>query len=197
MYNQEIAQKAAEKFAVGVGLQVDALFASSDGELFFSKEDAETNIATKNLVDKAITPYYRDNETRRLAEQFKDLQKIMVATDHLKLCKAKRKQPIYLEYVAYAEAMGMESIPEQLFLFVQSKVFGTRALVTIGLKDQIYMYKRGIVDAYFLRQYPQGKVWQVGDHLVLTCPTHTELMSGTYQDIFPSILSPAKVAHKA
>lgn len=181
-----MADKVKKKFESGEGQTVDVLFADSSGNLFYAYDDAEA--AASKLMDKAIVPYYRDDKVRDLAKQFKELEQMVIATDYIKLQKIKKKVPAYHEYVAYAEGKGIKSITEGIFDFIKSKVFRASKPTTTGQRDQIYMFNRGVVDAIFLRRYPQGQIWQVGDTLVMTCPTNTELMSGTYKTIFGQML---------
>lgn len=84
----------------------------------------------------------------------------------------------------------MTSVTEEIFNFVKSKVFllAVRKMQAPGQKDTIYTYMNGIVEAYFLRSYPQGKLWMVGDDLIMTCPTHTELGQISYYNIFGEML---------
>jgi len=192
MNQTDIAQRAAEKFKTPEGSIVDVLYATSDGSLYYSPEEA-SNFAGR-LENKVITPYYRDSVVREMAKQFKDLQNMVFATDYVKASKIRKVMPLFKDYNAYCKAASTDAIPEDIFNFVVSKVFQSKRPTSVGLRDKIYMYNRGIVDAIFLRRYAQGQVWQVGDTLVFTCPTNTELMSGTYQTIFSPLFAPATSA---
>jgi len=165
---------------------IDVIYGVSDGQMFFSPEEAAE--AAKKMADAVITPFYRDDAVRKMAQQYRSLQQVVFATDYLKLRRLGSKPFVYAEYNTYAEKMNMEAIPENLFNFIASKVYASRRPVAAGQKDKIFMWNHGIVEAVFMRRYPQGVIWQVGDNLVFTCPTHTELMSGTYQQIFAPML---------
>jgi hypothetical protein len=187
---QEMVIKATEKFKTGEGRIVDVLYGTSNGALHYTIDDAQKIAGT--LPDKTVTTFYRDPEVRDMAKQYNELNKMVLVTDYIKLEKLKKRMPKYNEFLAYAEAMGIVPVAEPVFNFVQSKVFRTQKPTTAGLRDQIYMYSKGVVDAIFLRRYAQGQIWQVGDTLVFTCPTNTELMSGTYQQIFQPLLGEVK-----
>lgn len=190
MKQKEIAVMVKQKFATPDGKLVDVIYGTSDGQLFFDPELAKDAGAT--LGDPVITPYYRDSEVREAAKKYHELEKMVFATDYLKRHRLKKTPPVYQAYVEYADSMGMDYIKEDVFNFVMSKVFASTRPVVAGQKGQIYTYANGIVDAIFMRRYPQGQIWQVGDTLVLTCPTNTELMSGTYYTIFQPLLGEAR-----
>ena len=165
---------------------IDVVYGISDGQIFFSPEEAAE--AAKKMADAVITPFYRDEVVRKIAQKYKSLQDVVSATDYLKLRKLASKPFVYADYKVYTESLNASPVPESLFNFIASKVYASRRPVAAGQKDKIFTWNYGIVDAVFMRRYPQGVIWQVGDNLVLTCPTHTELMSGTYQQIFSPML---------
>jgi len=169
---------------------VDVLYGTSQGGLYFGYDEA-TDAASK-LEDKSILSFYRDSHVRDLAKQYKQLEEMVFATDYIKLDKLRKKVPEHNVFVEYAKAMGVNPVNEGTFDFIKSKVFRTTKPTTAGMRDQIYMFTRGVVDAVFLRRYPQGQIWQVGDTLVMTCPTNTELSSGTYMTIFSPLLGETK-----
>lgn len=169
---------------------IDVVYGVSDGQIFYSPEEAAA--AATKIADSVITPFYRDEAVRKMAQQYKSLQEVIFATDYLKLKRLANKPFVYADYNKYAESMGVNAVAENLFNFIGSKVYASRRPVAAGQKDKIFMWNSGIVDAVFMRRYPEGVIWQVGDNLVLTCPTHTELMSGTYQQIFAAVLGGQK-----
>lgn len=181
-----LKKRVSDKFETPDGRIVDVLYATSDGELHFSPDDAKR--ATEKLDDKSVVPHYRDQSVRELGKQYMELNKMILLTDYLKLMRLQRKAPTYAEYLQVCVERSMGPVSENIYKFVESKVFSSRKLVAPGQKDTIFMFNRGIVEAYFLRSYPQGKIWMYGDTLVMTCPTHTELGEITYYDIFGNIL---------
>jgi hypothetical protein len=191
MNKQELAKEAAKMFSTPDGKSLDILFGTSDGKIFFTPEEAE-GIANK-LEDKTVTPYYRDNQVREMAKKFDKLQKMVHATDYLKLAKVKKLgKPQYFTYLSYCSLKKLEPISEQIYLFIAEKVFSLRKPIAAGQKATIYMYNHGIVEAVFMRRYAEGQVYQYMDTLVFTCPTNTELMSGSYFEIFEPLLDEHK-----
>lgn len=187
MEKQAIATKVAEEFKTETGQVVDVLFGTSDGKLFYDPNEATE--AGKKLPNKQVVTYYRDESVRALADKHADLQRVIYATDVLKRSKALKRGPIeYSRYVKNCEMLGMNPVPERVFGFIRSKVFRTGYPILPGEKDTILSWTHGIVEATFLRRYEQGQVWHYKDNLILTCPTNTELISGTYQDIFSPFL---------
>ena len=182
MNTQELAKKAIAKFQTEDGTIVDVLFATSDGEFHYEVESAVNH--AKKLEDKNVHTFYRDAPVRKMGEKFEKLQQMIVATDFIKLAKIMKRKPVYEDYLKTCKEINSQPIESDIFSFVVSKVFSTRRLVQSGQRDKIFTYDSGIVDAYFLRKFPQGIVWHTGERLVFTCPTHTELMGGTYEQIF-------------
>jgi hypothetical protein len=181
-----MAEKARIKFETGPGQMVDVLYADSSGNLFFEYDEVEQ--AASKLENKSITSYYRDPKVRNLAKQYKKLEEMVFATDFIKTHRITRTLPDYDRYILRASKAQIGAVNREIFKFIESKVFRAKKPTTAGMRDQIYMMDRGIVDAIFLRRYPQGQIWQVGDTLVMTCPTNTELTSGTYKQIFTPLL---------
>jgi hypothetical protein len=179
-------RKVAEKFATPDGQIVDVIFATSDGEPHFSHKEAVT--AANKLIDRKITPYYKDQKIRELGDQHYELQKMIVVTDYLKLMRLQKKNPTYAEYLATCKELAVAPVTEDIYKFVESKVFRSRRMIAVGQPDTIFTYKKGIVEAHFLRQYPQGKMWILGNDIVMTCPTHTELGRISFYDIFGQVL---------
>lgn len=184
MDHKQIAQKAAEMFQKDG--TYDVLYGTSDGQLFTTPEEAYSEAS--KMADPVITTHYRDEAVRKMAQKYAPLKVMIFATDYLKQVKIKRETPLYSEYEKCAAMKGISIVTSTIFDFVRSRVFRSRSMVGVGQKDKIYMYDRGVVDAYFLRRYPEGMIWQVEDSIVLTCPTHTELMSGTYMLLFEPVL---------
>jgi len=186
----EVMQKlAAYKFQTPDGSIVDVVYCTSDGGIFFSEDEAH-QIA--DLGDGIVTPVYRDKHVRDMAKTSKALAQIVGATDWLKAHKVTKKEPSYVAYVEFCEKHKYIAVPETMYDFIQSKVYATE-LVRPGQKDSIFTWAYGMVNATLLRRYPQGQVWQLGDNLIFTCPTNTELMSGTYQQIFKPLLDKTNI----
>lgn len=194
MNQKELAIKAQQKFQTADGKIVDVIFGTSDGEMHYKYADAKTHANT--LPDKNIYPFYKDSEVRKMAEQYIALKRMVIVTDFVKLSKVENTIPTYEEYTQYCEDNNYEAVDVVAFKFVVSKVFSRTKLVMPGQKDQIFTYNYGIVPAIFIRKYPQGIIWSQEDRLVFTCPTHTELMSGTYEHIFKPMLDQVPVPAK-
>lgn len=179
-------KRVALKFATTDGQIVDVLFVTSDGEPHFSHKEAVT--AADKLQDKTITPYYRDEKVRELAGQHYELQKMVVATDYLKLIRLQKKIPSYAEYLDVCRGISIAPVKEEIYKFVESKVFMTKRMIAVGQRDTIFTYNSGIVEAHFLRTFKQGKMWLLGNDIIMTCPTHTELGRISSYDIFGFLL---------
>lgn len=182
----QLATKVAQEFKTPTGENVDVLFATSDGRLFYDPEEA--NSEAKKLGTN-VSAYYRDEPVRKMADKHEDLRKVIYATDTLKQYKALKKNPIpYDRYVQNCKYMGVGPVPQGIFSFIRSKVFRTKKPMIAGERDTILSWKHGVVEAIFLRRYPQGQVWHYMNDLIFTCPTNTELVSGTYEEIFTPFL---------
>lgn len=179
-----IEASVAKMFATPEGSKVDVLYATSRGKLYFTPEEA-TNEAQKT-VDKVVTPYYRSSRIREMAELYPQLKTTLFAVDYIRDCKRRRMIPVHGQYRVKVKDVGIVS--EGLFEFVRTKIYSTVSLIKPGQKDKIYMYNEGIVDAYLIRRYKEGIIWQVGDKIVLTCPAHTELMQGEFRTLFEPYL---------
>jgi hypothetical protein len=186
MEQTEMEQKAREMFKTAEGMLVDVLYGTSDGQLFLDPELAKET--ADSIADPVVSVYYRDTEVRKAAREYKALENMIFATDFVKRYRAASHVPVYLQYTNYAESVNQETIALEIFNFIVSRVFNSKRPISPGQKDKIYMFEFGIVNAVFLRRYAQGVVWQYGDNLVFTCPTHTQLMAGTYQMIFHPLL---------
>jgi len=187
MEHNEMAKKAAQMFATPTGRIVDILYATSDGKLHLSSGQA-TSEAMK-LVDQNVTPFYRDGSIRRYAEKDPKLLNTLIAADYLK--SHKRARPTYIEYVMWAKKKGVQPVDDELYKFMQTKVFPSGSPVMTGFRDEIYIYGKGRVKAVFLRRYDQAMVWQYHDELVVTSLFHTELMKDSYRKMFEPILETA------
>mgnify|MGYP003404108519 CR=1 FL=1 len=184
---KEILKNVQDMFNSPEGKEVDVVYATSNGVIHLSAEDATS--AAKILGDNVVMPYYKDDEVRKLGKKYNELEKAIFATDFLKLHKAKKLPiPLFQKYVEACKVYPIDPVTKELYEFIRSKVFATNRPVVAGQKDKIYMWKNGIVDATFMRRYTHGQIWQYNDNLVLTCPTNTELMSGSYFHIFSPIL---------
>jgi hypothetical protein len=191
MNQTELTQEAAKMFSTPDGKSVDILFGTQNGRMFFSPEDAEDE--AKKLADKSVTPYYKDTSVRDMAKKFKKLENMVHATDYLKLARIRKTgRPDYASYLSYCTLKRLEPITEPIFTFVGDKVFSLRKPIVAGQKATIYMYDHGIVEAVFLRRYPEGQIWQYMDTIIFTCPTNTELMSGSYFELFQPLLDEHK-----
>jgi len=180
----KIEQQVADRFKASDGKYVDVLYVTSDGKICINMAEASDHI--KGLPDKKVTPFYRDTAIRTIAKGNSRLQKVITATDFCKQFLAMRKpSPSYDDYVTF---LGSEAIPREVFEFVRKNVYRAGKAMYTGEKDKIYMWDKGIVDVLFLRRYPEGQIFMYGDTLVLTCPTNTELVSGTFQRIFSPTL---------
>ena len=185
---KEILKNVDATFNSPDGKEVDVVYATSDGKVHLSVEDATD--AARTIGDDVVMPYYKDDEIRKLGKKYMNLQMAIFATDFLKLHKAKKLPiPLYEKYLQACKVYPIDPVDKEMYEFIRSKVFSSSRPVVTGQIDKIYMWRHGIVDAKFLRRYPTGQVWQVGDNLVLTCPTNTELMSGSYFDIFSPVLT--------
>lgn len=198
METTTIEQEVAQKFKTPEGQIVDVIYTTSDGGMHFSPDDAIS--AAAKLVDKTVAPHYKDGEVRKLAEKYPALRQMVFVTDIIKLAKV-MKQPIeYKDYVAKAKkAKMLPVVPENIFEFVYGKVFRMTRIVMVGQKDTIYVYGKGIVEAYFIRRYDIGQIWLLGDDLIFTCPTNTMLGGISNYDIFWQFLGedPRKQAKTA
>ena len=186
MNKDQILDAVTKKFETDDGKLVDVIYGTSDGQLFFSPEEAAK--AADVIADKVITPYFRDEKVREMAKRNLKLTLMVFATDFVKRTKLYKMKPTYSEFQKYASDMGVKPVDNVAFDFIVSKVFASRRPVSPGQKDTIYMFEKGIVNAVFMRRYPKGQVWMYGDNLVLTCPTNTELVSGTFNHIFAPLL---------
>lgn len=182
-----IASTAEEIFKSPQGSHLDVIYRTSDNAFWFSKKEALN--ASGKLEDKTIVPHYRDPRVREMAERYTGLKIMIHATDYLKLMKVYKSMPMYDSYVTNAEENNIQPVTEELFEFIRSKVYLSNKPKSVGIRDHIYMFGRGIVPAVFIIRYPQGIVWTVGNDLVLTCPTHTELSHGSFYDLFSSFLT--------
>lgn len=182
----ELLEKAQKYFMENN--TVDIVYATSDGMITPDKQTAQ--IHSFELPDKKIETFYNDKAVRDIAEKHKGLKRMITVTDWLKLARYKGyKIPEYSLYQEYIKNYSTdEPVKQDIYNFVSEKVYRTRRPVTVGQKDTIFTFKDGIVEAYFLRRYPQGQVFQYMDRIILTCPTNTELVSGSYFDLFGQIL---------
>lgn len=186
MNKELLAQKATAAFQTPEGRIVDVLFLTSDGEAHLTPEEAAN--ATADMTDKTVSVFYKDTKVREMADKYKELKRVMVATDYLKRFRALRKQPpTHEEYKEYCDKYNEDPIPQGIYAFVTSKVYATKRPTTTGQKDTILTWSEGVIEAIFIRRYAHGQVFTVGDKLIFTCPTNTELLSGTYPEIFDAV----------
>lgn len=186
MDQKEIAVKAAQQFQTPEGKIVDVIYATSDGQMFYTPEEASE--VASGLLNKTVMPFYKDAEVRKLARKYTVLERMVLVTDFIKRHKAKKTTPLYPDYTELAIKYKMAPVTDEVFKFVFSQVYTTRKVQYTGQKDSIYLHDKGIVTAHFLRRYEQGQVWQYMDRLVFTCPTNTELLSISYFDVFSPLL---------
>ncbi len=175
----------------------DVLYATSDGQLFFDPSKADEHAI--GLVNKKMQTFYRDPSVREMADKYSELMRMVIATDHLKVTKYSNIKPSYSAYLELVAKKFKETPPveEWIFNFIASKVYTSQRPVKVGEKDEILMLVNGAwerKEAFFMRRYIQGQIWQVGDQLVLTCPTNTHLMHGSYFEIFSDVLGPLKAS---
>lgn len=112
---------------------------------------------------------------------------LAVPAEYLKMCKKNRVFPAYEQYRSIAITKGEPVISEKMYNFVRSTVYEQRP-IAMGIKHKIYRQNGDIVDATFLRQFVNFRVWQLDDTLIATDLMNTELASSTYQQIFHFVL---------
>jgi len=193
MEQNEMTVKATQMFETQDGKIVDVLYATSDGNLHYTPDDAAHE--SLKLVNRGITLFYRDASIRRLAENRPLLQRIIFTADYLKTQMVLRKHgtipdmPTYQKYLEKASYTKMEPLNEELFKFLSVKVAPSSRPVVVGAMGDIYMNDMGIVKATFIRRLKQrGIIWQRGDDIILTTLFHTELMRSSYSEMFEKVL---------
>lgn len=171
--------------------EVDVLYVTSDGRKFIDPKVAE--LEASKLKDTSLKLEYKDEAVREIAKAYTPLQLVVQATDILKRSKALRTgAPTYTQYKEALEEINITPIEEYLYDFIKSNVFRANRPQKLGEIDKIYTWEDGIVQAVFIRRYAQGQIFSYNDKLVMTCPTNTELASGTYQQIFNPLLGKPK-----
>lgn len=181
------ASAAEDVFKNAQASHLDVIYGTSNGIFWFDLKDAKDAITL--LDDKNITQYYRNSIVRHLANRDQVLRKMVVATDYIKLKKHQKQMPEYPGYLTYSKEQNTENIDEPIFNFIRLKVFTSKRPNTIGIRDEIFMFDRGVVMAYFLRRYVGVIIWQVADNIVCTSPTHIELSRKVYCDIFSDFVA--------
>jgi hypothetical protein len=188
-----IDQKATRMFGTPNGQIVDVLYITSAGNPHFTPEEAMKEASDLKLLDRTVTPYYRDSTIRMFAEKNPFLKKTMFAIDYLKMQSFLRRKPSYEEYVVKATNAGQEIADGELYEFLQRRSFMSRLPVQCGQQGEIYIPERGICKATFMRRItsPSTLIWQVGDEPVLTTLFNVALLTSHYKDIFAPVLKTA------
>lgn len=178
-----LQQRAADKFK---GVEVDVLYRTSNGEISLYPEEAMS--ISERLSDKTITPIYRDGKIREWAKSNAQLRQILFLMDYCKSQKQRKVYPLTYEgYVSAAKNASEDVLSQRIWEFMRDRVYRQERLVMTGQPSYIYTFSEGVTRAIFVRRYKEGIVWQVEDKLIFTCPTHIELMSGTFRQIFKPI----------
>jgi hypothetical protein len=112
---------------------------------------------------------------------------LTLPTEYLRSCKKNRILPSYDQYRALSIRKSEPVVSEKIYDFLRHTIYDQRPNI-IGIKHKIYRQNGDIVEATFLRQFTGVRVWQLDDTLIVTNPMNTELMSGTYQQIFSPVL---------
>jgi hypothetical protein len=188
-----IDHKATKMFGTPDGKVLDVLYTTSAGNLHFTPEEAIEEASRLKLLDRTITPYYRDSSIRKFVEKHPQLRKTIFATDYMKMQSFLRRRPSYEDYVEEARRQERELIDKEFYEFLYRRSFSSKAPVASGERSEIYIFGRGITKATFMRRItdPGTLIWQVGDEVVLTTMFNVELLRQPYNEMFAPVLKTA------
>lgn len=183
--------KVKEAFKTPDGQIVDIIFSTSDGELFYIAADAQKHAL--ELANPHVIPHYKGKEVliRRYMTIDPNLERKVSMVDYLKMHRVKRQpSPTYEQYVDACKRVSMEPDRKVAYDFAVNNIWNGPKMFTQVTEEvyPIYLLNGQQVMAKRLRKYPQTELFIYNDLLIMTCPTHFELMTGNIYQIWAPLM---------
>jgi hypothetical protein len=168
--------------------RVDVIYVTSNDKVFFTEVEAKKLAET--LEDKTVTPwtYSVEKKIREISKET-PLEAFVAMVDLLKFLRLKKMPPIaYKQYVGWAAENKYPIADESAYVFGSKNVTMETDRRKPAKIEKIFLQSGRIVEAELIKSYPNTRLFFYDDMLIMTCPTHFELVRGDVYRLFGMLL---------